>query len=100
MLPLLPDGLGSETEISCKATQSRTRTDVLLERLARMGLLSFICRLRAKEVYVPPTKTGAPTSLGLGQKEAEHEALSEQQRRHMEGGPDAETAQQVRSRPR
>jgi hypothetical protein len=64
-----------------------------------MGLLSFMSRLRAREAYDPPEQTAAPTSADLGQKEAK---LSEEQLRHVAGGPEDKTAQpkKARRRPR
>jgi hypothetical protein len=74
--------------------------NVLLERLPGMGLLSFMSRLRAREAYESPEQTASPTSGDLGQKEAKNEAQSEEQLRHMAGGPKAKTAQQKKARRR
>jgi hypothetical protein len=70
-----------------------------------MTILSFLCRLIpgsrcAGEPTTPEQAAASRTSADLGQKEAKTEALSEQQLRHMEGGPEARAAQQSKAKRR
>jgi hypothetical protein len=67
-----------------------------------MTLMSFLCScFRGRcESRRPEQTTGPATSADLGQKEAKNEALSEEQLRHMAGGPEAKTAQQKKTKRR
>jgi hypothetical protein len=59
-----------------------------------MGLLSFMCRLRAREAFDRSEQTGEPTNVD---QDAKNEVLSEELLRHVAGGPD-KTAQQKKAR--
>jgi hypothetical protein len=67
-----------------------------------MTLMSFLCScFRGRcEPPRPEQATATATSADLGQKEAQSEALSEEQLRHMEGGQAARSAQQKKARKR
>jgi hypothetical protein len=60
-----------------------------------MTLMRFLCSFFPGRCEPPkPEQTAAPTtSADLGQREAKNETLSDQQLRHMEGGPATESAQ-------
>lgn len=62
-----------------------------------MILSNFLCRIFSC-VPSEPEQTDVRTTADLGQKEAKNEALSEEQLRHMEGGPKAKAAEQRDSR--
>ena len=59
-----------------------------------MILSNFLCRIFSC-VPSEPEQTEARPRADLGQKAAKNEALSEEQLRHMEGGPAARSAQQT-----
>ena len=61
-----------------------------------MILSNFLCRIFSC-VPSEPEQTAARPRADLGQKEAKNEALSEEQLRHMEGGPAASSAQQTKA---
>jgi hypothetical protein len=88
-----PEGGNSEGSRECRAPQEPTDVG---QRLVAMTLLSFLCScFRGRcEPSRPGQTAPTTTSADLGQKEAMNEALSEEQLRHMEGGPKAKTAQQ------
>ena len=67
-----------------------------------MTLMSFLCScFRGRgEPPRPEHTTASATSADLGQKEAKNEAQSEEQLRHMEGGPAARSAQEKKARKR
>ena len=64
-----------------------------------MILSNFLCRIFSC-VPSEPEQTDARPRADLGQKEAKNEALSEEQLRHMQGGPEAKSAQQKKARSR
>src|SRR5688572_4854701 len=60
-----------------------------------MTLMRLLCDCFRGRCGSPrPEQTVTTTSADLGQKEAKNEALSEEQLRHMEGGPKAKAAHQ------
>lgn len=63
------------------------------KRLASMSLMHLMCRLFSGHCE-PPKPVTNDKAADLGQREAKTEAMSEEQLRHMEGGPAAESAQQ------
>ena len=62
-------------------------------------VMNFLCGLFSSRCDSKDQKAGTTTRADLGQKEAKNEALSEQQLRHMEGGPAAESAQGKKAKP-
>ena len=63
-------------------------------------VMNFLCRLFSGRCD-PKQDQNAGTTIraDLGQKEAKNEALSEEQLRHMEGGPVAKSAQRKKANP-
>jgi hypothetical protein len=64
-------------------------------------ILNFLCRLFSGKCEPRRPEQAAPspaTSADLGQKDAKNEVASEEQLRHMEGGPAAKTAQQKKAK--
>jgi hypothetical protein len=59
-------------------------------------LSNFLCRIFSC-VPSEPERTDDRSTADLGQKEAKNEALSEEQLRHMQGGPEAKSAQRKKA---